>query len=61
MKMDKQEMQYRPQVYQGRKRGQYNHEKVATIIETDCAMEIDINHIEAEEITIAISIDQIIG
>ena len=51
-------MQYKPQVYQGRNRGQ-NRDKTIISLETDHSVEIETNHIEAEEITIEI-IDQII-
>ena len=51
MKVDKCKMQYKPQVYQGRNRGQ-NIDKTIISLETDHTVEIEINHIEAEEITI---------
>ena len=57
MKMDKCEMQYKPQVYQGRSRGQNRHRK--DILETDHTVQIETNHIEAKEIIIE-TIDQII-
>ena len=58
MKMDKQETQYKPQGYQGRNRGQ-NRDKTIISLEVDHSVEIEINHREAEEITIGI-VDQIV-
>ena len=59
MKMDRHESQYKPQVYQCRKRGQSRHRKKITNLETGPIAQIEINHIEAEEIMIGI-IGQII-
>ena len=57
--MDKHEMQYMPQVYQGRNKGQSGIDKTITRLEIDHTVETEVNHIEAEEIIIE-TINQII-
>ena len=52
-------MQYKPQVYQGRNRGQNRQRKTIISLETDHSVEIETNHMKAEEIILEI-IDQII-
>ena len=58
MKMDKHEIQYKPQVYQGRNRGQNRHRQ-DNYQSRNRSYSRDRNHIEAEETTTG-TIDQII-
>ena len=57
--MDKHDIQYKPQVYQGRNKAKIGIVKTIIKLEIGHTMETEINHIEAEEIIIGI-IDQII-
>ena len=53
--MDRHESQYKPQVYQGRKKVKVDTDKESTNLETGPKAEIEINHVEAEKIMIGIT------